>query len=98
MWRSRIAEPYGDDRGADNVCGFGRSAMTETIDRILTPAESQAWHVVGHAVAKALLGDERIGMSHPNPAAAGWYAKDDVAGRPQGGSDREYAEHRIWRR
>jgi cytochrome P450 len=72
--------------------------MTATISRILTPAKSEAWHVVGHQEAKALLADERIGLSHPDPANAAWYTNDDVAGRPQGGSDREYAEHRVWRR
>jgi cytochrome P450 len=72
--------------------------MTATISRILTPAQSEAWHVVGHAEAKALLADERIGLSHPDPSSAAWYRNDDVAGRPHGGSDREYAEHRIWRR
>jgi cytochrome P450 len=72
--------------------------MTATISRILTPAQSEAWHIVGHAEARTLLSDERIGLSHPEPASAAWYANDDVAGRPQGGSDREYTEHRIWRR
>jgi cytochrome P450 len=72
--------------------------MTATISRILTPARSEAWHVVGHAEARMLLSDERIGLSHPEPASAAWYTNDDVAGRPQGGSDREYTEHRIWRR
>lgn len=71
--------------------------MTATISRILTPAKSEAWHVVGHPEARALLADERIGLSHPDPSNAAWYTNDDVAGRPQGGSDREYAEHRVWR-
>ena len=72
--------------------------MTATISRILTPAQSEAWHVVGHAEARALLSDERLGLSHPDPSNAAWYTNDDVAGRPHGGSDREYAEHRVWRR
>lgn len=72
--------------------------MTATISRILTPAQSEAWHVVGHQEAKTLLSDERIGLSHPDPSNAAWYTNEDVAGRPQGGADREYAEHRIWRR
>jgi cytochrome P450 len=72
--------------------------MTATISRILTPAQSEAWHVVGHEEARALLADERLGLSHPDPASAAWYTNDDVAGRPHGGSDREYVEHRIWRR
>jgi cytochrome P450 len=72
--------------------------MGDAVSRILTPARSEAWHVVGHAEARALLADERIGLSHPDPASAAWYAADDVAGRPHGGSETEHAEHRTWRR
>jgi cytochrome P450 len=82
----------------NNASRFGRSVMTATISRILTPAKSEAWHVVGHEEARTLLSDERIGLSHPDPANAAWYRSDDVAGRPHGGSDREYIEHRVWRR
>jgi pentalenolactone synthase len=72
--------------------------MTRAITRILTPAQTSAWHVVGHAEARALLSDDRIGMSHPDPAKAVWYTTDDVAGRPRGGSETEYLEHNAWRR
>jgi cytochrome P450 len=72
--------------------------MTAPITRILTPAQTSAWHVVGHAEARSLLSDDRIGMSHPEPARAVWYTTDDVAGRPRGGSETEYPEHNAWRR
>lgn len=72
--------------------------MTAAVTRIVTPAQAPAWHVVGHAEAKSLLADERIGMSHPEPAKAAWYATDDVSGRPRGGSETEYLEHAEWRR
>ncbi|WP_422768937.1 cytochrome P450 [Plantactinospora sp. WMMC1484] len=72
--------------------------MTAAVTRMLTPAQAPAWHVVGHAEAKSLLADERIGMSHPDPAKAAWYATDDVSGRPRGGSETEYLEHAEWRR
>jgi cytochrome P450 len=72
--------------------------MQKPVARISTPAGSSAWHVVGHAEAKALLVDERIGMSHPDPARAPWYTTDAVSGRPRGGSDSEYLEHSAWRR
>jgi len=73
-------------------------AVQKPVSKILTPAQSPAWHVVGHAEAKALLIDERIGMSHPDPARADWYTTDDVSGRPRGGSETEYEEHAEWRR
>src|SRR5215510_8686217 len=82
-----LRRQHQSDRTVDR---FGGSAMTATISRILTPAKSEAWHVVGHPEARALLADERIGLSHPDPSNAAWYTNDDVAGRPQGGSDREY--------
>src|SRR5579859_4064297 len=89
---------YADRAGEDNTRQrLRRSTMTETISRILTPAQSEAWHVVGHEEARTLLADKRIGMSHPDPASAAWYTNDDVAGRPHGGSDREYLDHSIWR-
>jgi cytochrome P450 len=72
--------------------------VKQPLTKILTPAQSPAWHVVGHTEAKALLIDERIGMSHPDPARADWYSTDDVSGRPRGGSVTEYEEHGEWRR
>ncbi|HJQ01326.1 MAG TPA: cytochrome P450 [Jatrophihabitans sp.] len=67
------------------------------ITRIETPAGDEAWWVTGHPEAKFLLADRRIGMSHPHPETAGWYARDDVSGRPRGDSKSEYSEHALWR-
>lgn len=38
-----------------------------------TPAGDQAWLVTRHAETKSLLQDERLGRSHPDPAAAPQY-------------------------
>ena len=72
--------------------------MVSSMRRIETPAGDPAWWVTRHAEVKALLGDQRLGKAHPSPSTAGWYSKEDVAGRPIGGSDTEYGEHAWWRR
>jgi pentalenolactone synthase len=72
--------------------------MAEPIERITTPAGDSAWHITGHPDVKALLGDQRLGRAHPDPATAGRYSADDIAGRPAGGSETEYSEHAWWRK
>jgi cytochrome P450 len=72
--------------------------MGRSIERIETPAGDPAWWVGGYAEVKSLLGDQRLGKAHPEPAQAGRYSSVDLAGRPIGGSDTEYAEHTEWRR
>jgi cytochrome P450 len=72
--------------------------MGRPIYRIETPAGDPAWRVCGHSEVKALLGDQRLGKAHPDPPSAGWYSRDDLAGRPIGGSETEYAEHTAWRK
>lgn len=72
--------------------------MARPIERITTPAGDPAWHITRHAEVKALLGDQRIGRAHPDPAHAGRYSAEDIAGRPAGGSESEYTEHAWWRK
>jgi pentalenolactone synthase len=74
------------------------SAVRKSVELIETPAGDPAWWVGGHAEVKALLGDQRLGKAHPEPAVAARYSDVDLAGRPIGGSDTEYAEHTEWRR
>jgi len=72
--------------------------MPRSIERTRTPAGDPAWHVYGYADVKALLADPRLGRGHPDPPRAGWYSKVDIAGRPAGGSESEYADHKYWRK
>jgi Cytochrome P450 len=72
--------------------------MARSIERIEAPSGDPAWHICRHADVKALLADQRLGRGHPDPAHAGRYSKDDIAGRPAGGSESEYAEHTWWRK
>jgi pentalenolactone synthase len=43
---------------------------TAPISPVRTPAGDVAWLVAGHAEAKALFGDRRLGRTHPNPERA----------------------------
>src|SRR5690349_5135489 len=72
--------------------------MGRSIERVETPSGHPAWHVVGYAEVKALLADQRLGRSHPDPAHAGRYSAGGIAGRPAGGGAAELAEHAWWRR
>jgi pentalenolactone synthase len=72
--------------------------VQEGIQLIRTPAGDPAWRITRHSVVKDLLADARLGLTHPNPSAASWYSKVDLAGRPMGRSGSEYEEHTWWRR
>lgn len=72
--------------------------MIQPIERVETPAGDPAWHIGRYPHVKALLADDRLGRAHPDPARAGWYSKDDVAGRPASAAGSEYTEHAGWRK
>jgi len=57
-----------------------RASLRDTgpVGLVLTPAGDEAWLVTRHAEVKALLHDERLGRSHPDPAAAPKYVKNDL--------------------
>jgi cytochrome P450 len=76
----------------------GEDAVGDGIELIQTPAGDPAWRITKHSMVKDLLADIRLGVTHPNPAAASWYSKVDLAGRPMGRSGAEYEEHTWWRR
>jgi pentalenolactone synthase len=67
------------------------------IARVSAPSGDAAWRVTGYAEVKALLGDRRLGRAHPDPGTAAWYSKQDLAGRPAGRTEDEYALHGRWR-
>lgn len=72
--------------------------MEPAIERVETPAGDPAWRIARHQVVKALLADQHLGVTHPEPEKASWYSKVDLAGRPMGGSGSEYEEHTLWRK
>ena len=70
----------------------------EPISRVRTPAGDAAWLVTRYDDVKALLGDERLGRSHPNPQAAPRYAAGTLAGGPIMDADTEKNDHANVRR
>jgi pentalenolactone synthase len=65
----------------------------ETVRQVTTPAGDPAWRVTGYANAKALLGDHRLGRSHPEPERAARYSEAAIFGRPMGSPETERSEH-----
>ncbi|MFI6941940.1 cytochrome P450 [Streptomyces sp. NPDC050418] len=52
-----------------------------------------AWLVVGHEEVRRLLDDDRLGRSHPCPAAAARVSESALFGGPLGAFDSERADH-----
>jgi cytochrome P450 len=68
------------------------------ITRVRTPAGDEAWLVTRHAELKQLLGNPRLGRSHPDPANAPRYSDSILNGGPVGKHETEQADHARMRR
>ncbi len=65
---------------------------------VTTPAGDPAWLVTRFTEVRELLGDERFGRSHPDPARASRITNAAVADGPSGTYENEQAEHGRMRR
>ncbi|MBN9743462.1 cytochrome P450 [Amycolatopsis sp. A1MSW2902] len=63
------------------------------IHRVRTQTGDEAWLVVGYDHTRALLGDDRLGRSHPDPGNAPRISDSVVLGGPTGNFDTEAADH-----
>jgi cytochrome P450 len=61
---------------------YQRLQDDEPISRVRTPTGDPAWLVTRYHDVKAMLSDDRLGRSHPDPAAASRYAAGTLAGGP----------------
>jgi pentalenolactone synthase len=61
--------------------------------RVTTPAGDPAWQVTGFADVKALLGDPRLGRSHPQPERAARYSEAAIFGQAMGSPETERSDH-----
>lgn len=68
------------------------------ITPVLTAAGDSAWLVARHAEVEALLGDERLGRSHPWPERAARVSTSVLLGGPVGEYATEHDRHRAMRR
>ncbi|MGV9840101.1 cytochrome P450 [Nocardia niigatensis] len=63
------------------------------IHRVRTAHGDAAWLVTGYAAVRALLGDARLGRSHPAPDAAARVSESALLGGPVGNFATEHADH-----
>jgi cytochrome P450 len=69
----------------------------QPIAAVRTPAGDAAWLCTRYEDVKALLGDNRLGRSHPDPAGASRYATQPLAGGRMANWDTEDADDASWR-
>jgi cytochrome P450 len=80
--------------------GTGRAAdkMERPIERIKSRSGDWTWRVTGHAEVKALLSDERIGMTNSMPARALAGPRGTGITRRASRGQFEYSIHSAWRK
>jgi cytochrome P450 len=61
--------------------------------RVRTPTGDVGWLVTGYERVRNLLGDERLGRAHPDPANAPRYSHSSFGGGPTGNYATEPADH-----
>jgi pentalenolactone synthase len=66
--------------------------------RTRTPAGDPAWLVTDYDLVRQLLGDRRLGRSHPDPDRASRFSESMIFGRAQPTSPTEQADHARMRR
>ncbi|TWJ14688.1 pentalenolactone synthase [Stackebrandtia albiflava] len=72
---------------------------TGAVHRVRTATGDTAWLVTGYDRVKALLSDDRLGMSHPDPGNAATISDSALfGGRPAGNFDTEHADRARMRR
>ncbi len=67
------------------------------VTRVRTATGDEAWHVTRHAELKRLLGDSRLGRSHPDPEHAPRISDSILFGGPGENYDTEHADHERMR-
>jgi cytochrome P450 len=90
--------PFDDPSVLEISPHYQRLQQEEPISRVRTPTGDAAWLVTRYDDVKALLGDERLGRSHPNPQTAPRYAAGTLAGGPIMDADTEKNDHANVRR
>ena len=70
----------------------------QPVARVRTLAGDEAWLVTRHADVQALLGDERLARSHPDPARAARVSGSALDGGPTGSYATEREDHASMRR
>jgi cytochrome P450 len=77
---------------------YRRLQAEHPITRVRTPAGDVAWLVTRYDEVKALLSDERLARSHPDPEHAARISGSALLGGPMGNYASEKADHTHMRR
>lgn len=85
-------QPF-DSAIAGDHAAAARTQVHRHDPRDLHRSGAWAWMVTGYAEVRRLLGDERLGRSHPGPENASHTGKSALYGGPMGDSDTAQAEH-----
>jgi pentalenolactone synthase len=72
--------------------------MTAKVCHTTTPAGSPALLVTDYETVRDLLGDPRLGLTHPEPARAGRLSDSVIFGRPQPATPTDAQDHTRMRR
>ncbi len=70
-----------------------RLRTTGAVHRVRTRTGDEAWLVTGYEQVRSLLTDERLGLSHPDPASAARTGASALFGGPQGDFATERTDH-----
>src|SRR5262249_61034265 len=70
-----------------------RRQAERPITRVRTPTGDGAWHVARYSELKQLLGDSRLGRSHPDPEHAPRISDSILFGGPAENYETEHADH-----
>jgi cytochrome P450 len=77
---------------------YAQLRATAPICAVRTQTGDPAWLVTGHALARELFADPRLGRSHPDPDRAARISGSALLGGPMGDADDEAEDHAHMRK
>ncbi|WP_245966568.1 cytochrome P450 [Sphaerisporangium album] len=77
---------------------FRELRASSPITRVRTGTGDEAWLVTSYEEVRSLIGDERLGRTHPDPENAPRVSHAIIAGGPRGDFDKEKADHERMRK
>lgn len=96
--RDRPRMPFAQAHPLEMAPVLRRLSVVGPVHRVRTRVGDEAWLVTGYDEVRQLLGDDRLGMSHPDPDRAA-RASDSAlfGGRPMGNYESEHRDRARFR-
>jgi pentalenolactone synthase len=85
--------PFEQAHPVQFASGLRELQASGVVHRVRTEAGDSAWLITSHAEVARLYGDERLGLSHPEPDMAARPHESALFGGPQRNFDSEHADH-----